>query len=137
MPWKPAWNTDHFELKKFENMDFRNVRSFEICVNVLLYLLCLLIVSFNALIGFGVTFCIYSDIPKMFFYIFWKMSRSMNIFRTNCFCLWCVVMYCDLFPPHPHPRRQSRLPSRGTNIEKIRFKVFFDVFNENKSKNWY
>ena len=36
---------------------------------------------FDAFIGFCAIFCIYEDISKVFY--FFKMSRSMNNYRTN------------------------------------------------------
>ena len=63
---------------------------------VFLYLLVCFVLQFiifKVCIVFVVFFCIYEDMLKIFFGIFGKCPRSVNIFRTNS----VVVIVCDWF----------------------------------------
>ena len=107
---------------------FETFREFWTFGKWILYCWCafvLYFVIFNAFIGFCVVFCIYEHTLKIIF-IFWKMTRSVNNFRT----IFIFVIYCDLLwfvaPPYPLPWRQSKFPSRRNKYRnKCCFRVFF------------
>ena len=123
---------------KFEKNDlFSKLSSFGDfwkCIFVLLVCFVLWIVIFNAFIVFCVIFCIYEDMLKILFHIFWKMSRSVNNVRTNCFFV-IFWDWGDLGGPEwsspPSPASMSKFPSGGKNMESNIILVIFVIFIKN------
>ena len=99
---------------------FKYFRSFEIVVNAFYYYWCVLYYKllFLMRISDSVSFSVYMNI------FWWCVSTCLekcpevwtHFVRTvfgECFCDFCLIC-C---PPHPHPWRQSKFPTRG-KIEK-------------------
>ena len=86
------------------------------CVCLLLVCFVFKIVIFIAFIGFGVIFCIYEHILKVF-YIFGKNVQKWEQFSYelfDCDLLWFVVICC---PPSPS-LASVKVPYGGKNMEK-------------------
>ena len=105
------------------------------CVFVLLVCFVLQVVIFNAFMGFGVIFCIYEHILKIFFTFFERCPDVWTIFVRTAFYdfLWFGGICCH-HHHHHHPIpipipsvSQSSLPGEK-NIESNVFKWFFSFF---------
>ena len=74
----------------------------------------------NAIIGFGVFYCIYEDILKICFEMFGKMSKKCEPFSYEGF-FWIVGVCGVLNGPPPIPGVNVKVPFRGNQIWKIIF----------------
>ena len=141
MPYKSAYNADHFE---FFNMDFRNVRTCWNFGNMFLYSWCVLYYSFLFLMplwdSVSVIVCM-NRFERDVSTFFENCPRSVNNFRTIVFVRCLVTCWDDWVlngpPPPPSLASMSKFPSRGKNLEKHKVLMLFYDCHEKRMKKWY